>query len=397
MQSKTIINLLRNEATSKFIGLHIDEDAKKLVLDAKSYKDFDIKTIASLINLYRKAKTKLPEHYRLKAALNLKSFEQCTSEKVAIYKASIMDIENKNILNITGGLGVDDWAFSKKALKIISCENDEDINELASYNIELFGLKNVKRILAEGIDFVEKNDKTDIIYADPDRRLGAKKQFRLEDCSPDILHHFDKLLDKAEYLWIKVSPMADLTYLKRKLKDIKKIYAIALYGELKEILICCKKNNETSPETIAVNIENDKVYEFKNSFQTPKNNLNSDGKYLYEPCKSIVKAELTNQYSSAQELDLISEKSNLYISNSLKENFQGKVFEILSKQLYKPKEIIKYLKQNEIKYANITSKNFYEKAEELWDRYKLKTGGNDYLYFTTDYKNQKLMFHCKRL
>ncbi|NUM32120.1 MAG: hypothetical protein HUU47_07325 [Bacteroidetes bacterium] len=397
MQSNTIINLLRNAEISKFIGLHIDVDAKKLVLDAKKYKDFDIKVIATLINVYQKAKSKLPEHYKLKAALNLKSYEQCTSEKVAIFKSSIMGIENKTILNITGGIGVDDWAFSKKALQIFSCETDEEIHKLATYNIELFGLKNVNRILAEGIEFADKNNNYDIIYADPDRRTNNKKNFRLEDCQPEILKNLDKLLDKAKFLWIKVSPMADLTYLKRNIKEIKKIYVIALNGELKEILLCCKKKFENIPEIFAINIENDKVFEFKNPYQELKNTFCSEGIYLYEPSKSIVKAGLTKQYSSETNLNLISEKSNLYISNSKLENFQGKVFKIISREFYKPLDIISYFKQNHIKSANITTRNFYEKAEELWKRYKLKTGGNDYLYFTTDFCNQKLMYHCKKI
>ncbi|MCC6720657.1 MAG: hypothetical protein IT243_00530 [Bacteroidia bacterium] len=395
MQNNTIINLLRNDEISKFIGLHINDDAKMLAFDAKKNKDIDLKSVASLISLYQKAKKKLPEHYNVKAALNKKGFEQCTSEMVAIAKSKIINTANKNIINITGGLGVDDWAFSKNANQIISCDIDEEVNSLAKYNLELFEIKNVKRLLTDGIEYIDNIEKTDIIYADPDRRTTFNKAFRLEDCKPDVLNNINILLKKSDELWIKVSPIADISYLIRKVPQICKIYVIALYGEIKEILICCSKKIIKNHKITAINIEDDNIYEFSESEDLCMPTYNNDGKYLYDPCKSISKASLAINYARRLQLNLISDKSNLYISDSLVENFQGKKFEIISKQLYKPDLIKKYLRANKISMANITSRNFFEKAEDLWKRYKLKTGGNDFLYFTTDYENLKWMYHCK--
>lgn len=395
MQSNTIINLLRNDETSKFIGLHLNDDAKKLAFDANKYKNIDIKSISTLISLYQKAKKKLPEHYKTLAALNSKAYEQCTSEIVAIVKAEIMETNDKIIINISGGLGIDDWAFSKNAKFIFSCDTDSEINDLAKFNIEKFSIKNIKRILSDGIEYIDNVDYSDIIYADPDRRINIKKTFKLEDCSPNILNNIEKLLDKTQKLWIKVSPMADLSYLKNKIPQIDRIFVIALAGEVKEILLSCNKNIVSKTQITAVSISNDKVLKFAEYGTLPQNKIKSKGKFLYDPCNSILKAGLILQYAGFLKLNLISIKSNLYVSDGLIKEFQGKIFEIISIHNYKPAKIKEYLMLSGIKSANITSKNFIEKAENLWIRYKLKTGGNDYLYFTTDFENCKLMYHCR--
>ena len=173
MQSKTIIDLLSNETFRQFIGLHIKEDVKKLALTAKKYKEIDVKAASSLISLYQKAELKLPEHYKMLAALNNKSYEQSTSEAVAKFKAGIMQLENKCIINITGGLGIDDWAMANYALKIDCCDTDKEIHDMAVFNIGLFKNTNITRHFTDGLDFVKNHEPVDIIYADPDRRPNS--------------------------------------------------------------------------------------------------------------------------------------------------------------------------------------------------------------------------------
>ena len=139
MQSKTIINLISNEKHNQFIGEHINDDIYSLSLSAKKYPDIDVKAVSALISVYQKAKIKLPEHYMRRAAFNQKSYEQCSSERLAIFKAGIINTDQKHIVNLCGGIGVDDWAFAKNAKRIDSCEMDEDIHEIveaASLNIQ---------------------------------------------------------------------------------------------------------------------------------------------------------------------------------------------------------------------------------------------------------------------
>ena len=50
-----------------------------------------------------------------------------------------------------------------------------------------------------------------------------------------------------------------------------------------------------------------------------------------------------------------------------------------------------------IKKANITTRNFHESVAEIRKRTKIKDGGSDYLFFTTDPENQALVLHCVKV
>lgn len=402
MQSKTIIDLLNNEKTNHFIGEHINDDIKILALSGDRYPKIDIKAVSGIISLYQKAILKLPEHYKKRAAFNAKSYEQCTSEIVALFKSSIMDISGKSIINISGGIGIDDWAMAQTAEKIDSCDLDEEVHMMANYNIGLFGHHNIERHLIDGIKFIEDNSKTDIIYADPDRRPASKKVFRLEDCEPDILSHLNILIEKSDKLWLKISPMADISYIQKSLPTISKLYVIALMGEVKEILVCCEgkasvTKEERLEEVYAVNIGINKTHIFKKRENAAPPGYSNAGKYLYEPNKSIIKAGLSADYAEYLKIEMLDSNSHFLISDQHMFDFQGRTFQIIIKILYKPKLIKEYLETESISKVNIITRNFRETTDDLWKRFKLKVGGDVYLCFTTDSQNQCWMYHCKQI
>jgi len=399
VQIKTILDLLGNGNTKQFIGEHLKDDVKKLALDASKYRNMDVKAIASLILLYQKAEIKLPEHYKKLAALNPKTYEQSTSEAVAKYKAKLLQLEGKELVNITGGLGIDDWAMSEYASKIDSCEIDPFVHELAKFNINLFQKSNIIRHLVDGIDFVKSIDSTDIIYADPDRRPDAAKVFRLEDSQPDILNNISFLLTKAKQVWIKLSPMADLAYVINALPTITQIAVIAHLGEVKELLVCCEKTNfesvtSTNYRIIAVNIGNETTDTFVGGISEETALYHNSGNYLYEPNKAIIKAGLSKEYCSAINSKMLSPNSHLFISDEEIKNVFGRTFKIKQRIAYKPKLIKTYLQSQTIKKANVTIRNFRETTAQLRERFKLNDGGEDYLFFTTDQEKNAWMFHC---
>jgi len=396
VQSKTIIDLLRNDEVVKFIGLHINDDVKLLALEAHKHQNMDIKAISTLILLYQKAKLKLPEHYKNRAALAPKCYEQCTSEMVAKYKANIMDIKAKKIVNITGGLGIDDWAMSEYALQIDSCEIDSDIHDLAIFNNKKNNILNITRHLIDGIEYVKNLTKTDLIYADPDRRPAAAKVFKLEDSLPNILSNIDLLLSKADQVWLKISPMADITYLEKSISSIKKIYIIAWLGEVKEILVCCNSSDNLKKTLAAVNIGSEAISIFESNGGINSVAYGNSGNYLYEPNKAIIKAGLTAHYGSKIGLKMISVNSHFFISDFLVEGFYGRTFDIIERLEYKPKLIKVYLEKNAIRQANITTRNFRETPELLKKRFKIKDGGAITLCFSIDSEGKSWLFHCKQ-
>lgn len=398
MQSKTIINLLSNENSRHFIREHIKDSVETLALSARKYPEIDIKASAQLISLYQKAKIKLPEHYKLLAAFNAKSYEQCSSERVAEFKSRFMEVSGKQIINLSGGLGVDDIAFSHLAKKVESCETDIEIHNLAVFNKQLFACSNLNRIFGDGIEYTIQHEKVDIIYADPDRRPGASKVFRLEDCQPDILANVKMLHGKTEELWLKLSPMADLSYLEKSLPNISKIAVIGWQEEVKELLVCCK--NVASPKSIekfAIRLTPTSDQIFKGGEELIVSSFNNDGVYLFEPDKTIIKAGLSANYANSLGLSILGPQTHFYVSDQYRNNFQGRVFEIVEKMAYKPRIISAYLKDNKIDRADITIRNFRETTAEIRERFKLKQTGGHYLCFANDHTKQSWMYHLRQL
>ncbi len=397
MQSKTIIDVLSNETISKFIQEHLKGDAKKLALATKKYPNYNLQVISSLISVLQKAEIKLPEHYKNLAAFNQKSYEQCTSEAVAIYKASIMGVKNKTIINLTGGIGIDDWAMSDHALKIDSCEIDHDIHSMAKYNLSLFNINNVTRHFGDGIAFIKTHETADILYVDPDRRPNTGRVFRIEDSEPDVISNMPLFLEKAEYVWLKLSPMADITYVLKSFPTTIALYVIAWLGEVKELLICCSNKSNAAVKKVAVNIGTKSLFAFEDHSNNPCVSFSNIGQYLYEPNKAIIKAELSADYATSCNLHLLSTNSHFFISDHLVPNFYGRTFKIIERLLYKPKTLKTYLAKNKIFQANITTRNFRESSEELKVRFRLKDGGATYLCFTIDQEGHNWLYHCHQI
>jgi hypothetical protein len=97
-------------------------------------KDFPdtYRLLASQLALYPKAAGKLPVFTSKFCYLTSKSYEQSSSEATADYKASMF--KGNTLIDLTGGLGIDDIAFSRSFNRVISVDSDKELNKLAEVN-----------------------------------------------------------------------------------------------------------------------------------------------------------------------------------------------------------------------------------------------------------------------
>ena len=81
--------------------------------------------------------------------------------------------------------------------------------------------------------------KPDIVYMDPARRgEGGKKVFLIEDCTPDVLTLKDEIFKHTRNIFLKLSPMADITMVCDRLgRTCREVYVVAAGGECKELLV----------------------------------------------------------------------------------------------------------------------------------------------------------------
>ena len=241
----------------------------------------------------RKLERKLPSwagaDIKVPASLNL---EQCSSEATALYKAGLIGPGLK-VADLTGGLGADSWAFSWMAGAVWYNERDTVLMEVVRRN---FGLLGVSNVVFNSFDVVAGSGAwvdslrgfgPDLIYLDPGRRDSAgRKVFLLEDCSPDVVALMPVLLELAPSVMVKVSPMADLTMLRRRLDGVLgELHVVGVAGECKEVLCLCRRDASFAGVVLA---EDGRTLRSDIPFRPQKNG----DQYLFVPSAAMVKSGL---------------------------------------------------------------------------------------------------------
>jgi len=116
-------------------------------------------------------------------------------------------------------------------------------------------------------------------------------------------------------------------------------------------------------------------------------------KYLYEPASGLLKSGCFNFIGNHFGLEKLDKHTHLYTSDEPKE-FWGRRFSILHCEIFSKKTMQKWVNQK----ANISCRNFPMKPEEIKKKFKIKDGGNQYLFFVSAENNaQKLLIVCEKL
>ena len=368
-----------------FINANLDADLHSLLLKKSPFSEISMKEIVQQIKGRKVAEKKFP--FLLKEGIifppNL-NLEQASSEATGNYKAKL--VSGKKMLDLTTGFGVDAYFISQNFDDITLVERNTELLEIVENNWKVLN-KKANFINQELEFFLDKNEQEfDLVYLDPARRDENKnKVFLLEDLSPSLLEIRDEILKISQKILIKLSPLIDLSYLISELKNIAEIHIVAVKNDVKELLVLI--NSKEISERIlvkCVNLETDEP-EFNfyfNEISSAKSTFNEEGKFLYIPNNAILKTGAFHLISKRFGLKKIHQNSHLYLSNEKKENFPGRILEVISIDA-------KELKKGE-KY-NIISKNYPLKPEEIKKKYKLQDGGNQYLIFTQSEKGKIIL------
>ena len=237
----------------EFILAHDGEDLGRLALARGRYagevEDFDL--ALTTLEVRRKLRSKVPEWYAvpsLRYPLRV-SGEQCSSAETARYKAAVAATVGNvsSIADLTGGLGVDAWAFAQVASRVLYNEMRPELANAARQNFAALGLDNVQvscqELVPGNVSEVLGDFRPDVIFLDPARRASdGRKVFRLEDCQPDVLQLLPELLAACPHVLLKLSPMADITLVCKQLACVKEVHVVAAEGECKELLLLLERD-----------------------------------------------------------------------------------------------------------------------------------------------------------
>lgn len=393
-----------------------------LALQAHNYPDIDMPFLLNQLTGWLKAHTKLPSWAAQEDIIYPPhlSMEQCSSEQTALYKANLLEelsgshatSSPTRFVDLTGGFGVDFSFIARNFTHATYVEQQEQLCKVAQHNFKVLGLSHVEVVNTDGTEYLHQMQPANVIFLDPARRNEqGGKTILIEDCSPDVLTLEKELLEKADTIVLKLSPMLDWHRAVNELNVIgnvvREVHILSVRNECKELLIVLQKE-EPQSDTTAASIpklrivcmnDNEVVsyYEEETAgillsiLSTPP----TAGQYLYEPNASLMKAGCFALISRRYEVSALSANSHLFVSNSLIEHFPGRSFRLVAVSSFNKKELRRTL--SAIKKANLAVRNFPMSVADLRKKLKIKEGGTDYLFATTDANNNHLLLLCAKV
>ena len=389
-------NIFPTETEKKIIEKYKENNAATIALKLKDKENLRSRYVVTQIKGYQTIKRKMPlwTTYNIVYPQHL-PLEQCSSVTTAEYKTLIIKRNLANFdsfVDLTGGFGVDFYVISYFFKQALYIDQNNELCEIVKHNFNIFGRSNTKFMTSDSVDFITNtNQKFNLIFIDPARRdIAGKKIIMIEDCKPNIANLQDVIIQKTELAMIKLSPMLDITDCISKIKNISEINIVAVNNECKEIVLVIKKDFCNNPHifTFCDGISFDfYLNDEKNCEIDFFSNENLIGKHLYEPDAAIMKAGAFKTVAKKYNLKKLHPSSHLYISDFEIKNFPGRHFIIM--QTGKPKDFAGIT-------ANLTVRNFPEKADVLKKKLKIKDGGDIYLFATTLYNNKKIFIHAEK-
>ena len=360
--------------TLHFIEEHRHDDVRTLALQGKKYPGVDMALAVTQISGRQIAEQKIPSWYALSGLLYPRhlSMEQCSSELTAKYKAHLL--EGESFADLTGGFGIDCAFISRRFKYADYVERQDELCALAAHNFPLLGLEHVRIHNMDGVDY-------------------------LHNMSHGVLESL--LVEKADKVMVKLSPMLDLSLALKELKTVSEVHIVSVGNECKELLLVLQKSPISSDVFIhcelSTHIGESQHYVFtqKQERLSPCPLAGQVETYLYEPNASILKAGAFRSLTQAYPVRKLHVNSHLYTSSSFVADFPGRKFKVESVTGFGKKELKAFLQ--DMGKANLTVRNFPSSVAELRKRLKLKEGGEDYIFATTLSDEQKVLIRGRKV
>ena len=369
----------------------------------------DAPFLSQLHSLLPKIAKKLPSFFAVQMLTDARALEQSTSEAVARWKAKAFPAGR--LLSLTGGLGVDDWAWAISGTAVHSVDPNEALNEWVIHNaerlnIEIHRTTNTAENVLELLESHSGDAGYDLIYIDPDRRPnGTRKSFDAADYLPNVFELIGKHPHIAPRWLIKMSPMVDPTWIHNQFSCRTKIFAVGLNGEVKEILVEAFPNEARSDamDVDAICLETwldeatqeirTEVFAFSDGIPI----LSGNETYLFEPSVTLFAACLQKHIPERFNIAAATPNHHFFVAQSplpaafgrslkVSNTFSGSLRSI-QQQLHPfllSNQPIKGKKQ--LPQLNVTPRDCGMNTQDIKKILQVGDGGNQYLFITRNNK-----------
>ena len=323
------------------------------------------------------------------------SIEQCSSEASAQYKATLL--QGQTFADLTGGLGIDTYFISRHFEQADYVERQTELCNLAKHNFEVLEV-NVEVWNETAEEYLNHCDPKDCIFIDPARRdMHGRKTVSISDCTPDVTAIQDLLLQKAEKVMVKLSPMLDISKALEDLHHVKEVHVVAVANECKELDIVMERDYQGEIRFVCVNLlTTQPELHFTQEEERISPIRLADGvmQFLYEPNPAVMKAGCYKLLTQRFDVLKLHKNSNLYTSERLVSDFPGRIFEVEGWAPYNKK--VKQALLHDVEKASIAVRNFPLSVAELRKTLKIGDGDETYLFATTLKGEQKVVVRTKK-
>lgn len=388
-------NRITETEPQQFILTHTKDSSSSIALRKSPFEGISPRELAEQIDSRQRCEKKLPTWFNTAGIYypSKLSIEQSSSEITAAYKSQL--VKGDLVVDLTGGFGVDSFYISKKVLRVIHCELNPELSDIAKNNASLLQADNIDFHEGDGIAFLSSlKERVGAIYVDPSRRVKSQKVFFLKDCEPDVVSNANLLLSIAPRVMIKTSPLLDISSGLKELSHVSQIHILSIKNEVKELLWVLDDGFEGEPEIICAAINRPHLQAFR--FQQWQEREAEAAyslplTYIYEPDAALLKSGCFKLLCSRFDILKLAKNTHLYTSQELKPDFPGKVFSIEEVSDYKA-----FTKNTPLKKANVVARNFPLSPEELKKKHKLEDGGEDFLIFTKSAEDKLIAIFARK-
>lgn len=306
-----------------------------------------------------------------------------------------------------------DFSFTSRCFDCATyVERNASLCDVVGANLPRLGIRNAQVKCAEAEAVLEQMEPQTMIFLDPARRdeHGAKTVL-IADCTPDVCQLLPRLMQKSQFVMLKLSPMLDwhkaIVDLDGKVREV---HIVSADGECKELLLVLAPDGKPEVQVFCVDIQSrpdsegqyprsEFVYSIGGEAEPQPTNSQftiqqlkiaagnnskltiQNSKFLFEPNASVMKAGCFDEIARAYGICAISRNSHLFLSDHEIDGFPGRTFAIDAVTTMNKRQLRQTL--SGMKQANIAVRNFPLSVAELRKRLKLNDGGDTYIFATT--------------
>jgi 16S rRNA G966 N2-methylase RsmD len=350
------------------------------------------------IESLRKIRDKAPAWFNTRLRFPaLLSVEQASSERTALFKAGLFS--GRNMADLSGGLGIDSWAFGSRFERVDYAEPDAARAAAAAHNFPLLDRQNIVVHTTDAETFLRRTTDTfDLLYMDPSRRdEQARRVFRLEDCMPNVLALHNVLFSRSNTVLLKAAPMLDISQALKQLQTVTAVWVVSVHGEVREVLYQLASEPGTVEhvpiEAVCLGAESVHFRFTLENERMAKTVFSLPAEWLYDPDAALLKAGALKSVAQQFGLSKLHANTHLYSSELPVDGFPGRRFRIEQVVRYDKKAVHAAVPDRR---AHVAVRQFPDSAEDVRKRLGLKDGGDVYLFGVTLADEQKRMLVTRK-